>query len=204
MRQADIYAQLRELEGPVVRTREAAALWRSDEGTARRRLRALADAGLILSVRRGLWSLDTDLDPYALAPYLTAPLPAYVSTFSALATHGMIQQIPGRVSVASLDRSARVRTAIAAFEIHHLAPQLFGGYVPWRRGGSIASPEKALFDLVYLRAAAGGRAYLPELYLAPTFEAGAAEVWVDRIAGARLQTLVRRRMREILKGAMVA
>jgi predicted transcriptional regulator of viral defense system len=204
MRQIDMYAQLRELEGPVVRTREAAALWRSDEGTARRRLRALVDAGLVLSVRQGLWSLDIDLDPYALAPYLTVPLPAYVSTFSALATHGMIEQIPGRVSVASLDRSARVQTAIAAFEIHHLAPQLFGGYVPWRRGGSIASPEKALFDLVYLRAAAGGRAFLPELYLPPTFEPAAVQVWVDRIAGARLQTIVRRRLREILEGAVAA
>jgi len=202
MRQVEMYAQLRGLKGPVVRTREAAALWRSDEGTARRRLRALADAGLILSVRRGLWSLDTDLDPYTLAPYLTAPLPAYVSTFSALATHGLIEQIPGRVSVASLGRSARVQTAIATFEIHHLAPQIFGGYVPWQRGGSIATPEKALFDLVYLRAAAGGRAYLPELYLPPTFERGAVQVWVDRIPGARLQTIVRRRVREILKGAV--
>lgn len=204
MRQVDMYAQLRDLKGPVVRTREAAALWRSDEGTARRRLRALADAGLILSVRRGLWSLDIDLDPYALAPYLTAPLPAYLSTFSALATHGVIEQIPGRVSVVSLDRSARVQTAIAAFEIHHLAPQLFGGYVPWQRGGSVATPEKALFDLVYLRAAAGGRAYLPELYLPPAFEPAAVRVWVDRIPSARLRTIVRRRVREILKGAMAA
>lgn len=201
MKQAEIYAQLRDLGGPVVGTREAAALWRTDEGNARRRLRSLADAGLVLSLRRGLWSLDTDLDPFALPPYLTAPLPAYVSTFSALAAHAMIEQIPGRVSVASLDRTARVETTIAAFEIHHLRPELFGGYVAWRRGGFIASPEKALFDLVYLRAAAGSRAYLPELFLPETFEPDVLRGWSERIDGKRLQTIVRRRTRELLSSA---
>jgi len=201
MKQAEAYAQLRELRGPVVRTREAAALWRTDEGNARRRLHGLADAGLVILLRRGLWSLDTDLDPFALAPYLTAPLPAYVSTFSALAVHAMIEQIPGRVSVASLDRSARVQTEIAAYEIHHLTPELFGGHVPWRRGGFVASPEKALFDLVYLRAAAGGRAYLPELSLPAAFEPEALRVWTERIESRRLRTMVRRRAREILSGA---
>lgn len=201
MKQAEIYAQLRDLGGPVVGTREAAALWRTDEGNARRRLRSLADAGLVLSLRRGLWSLDTDLDPFALPPYLTAPLPAYVSTFSALAAHAMVEQIPGRVSVASLDRTARVETTIAAFEIHHLRPELFGGYVAWRRGGFIASPEKALFDLVYLRAAAGSRAYLPELFLPETFEPDVLRGWSERIDGKRLQTIVRRRTRELLSSA---
>jgi predicted transcriptional regulator of viral defense system len=201
MRQPEIYAQLRELDGPVISTREAAALWRTDAGNARRRLRSLADAGLVLSLRSGLWSIDRDLDPFALAPYLTAPLPAYVTTFSALAAHAMIEQVPGRVSVASLDRSARVETSIAAFEIHHLMPELFGGYVAWQRGGFIASPEKALFDLVYLRAAAGGRAYVPELSLPETFDAAALRSWSERIESKRLRTIVRRRMRELLAGA---
>lgn len=201
MKQSEIYAQLRGLEGPVVRTREAAALWHTDEGNARRRLRSLADAGLILSPRSGLWALDPALDPFALAPYLTAPLPAYVSTFSALAAHGMIEQIPGRISVASLDRSRRIETSIGAFQIHHLAPELFGGYLDWERGGFIASPEKALFDLVYLRAAAGGSAHPPELFLPEGFETEAPHIWTERIRSPRLQTMVRRRLRELLRGA---
>lgn len=201
MRQAEAYAELRELKAPVVRTREAATLWRTDEGNARRRLRSLADAGLVLSLRRGLWSLDAELDPFALAPHLTAPLPAYVSTFSALAEHAMIEQVPQRVSVASLARSARIETSIAPFEIHRLAPELFGGYVASRRGGFIASPEKSLFDLVYLRAAAGGRAYLPELSLPHEFERKALDHWSARIRSKRLRTIVRRRTRELLKSA---
>lgn len=204
MKQAEAYAQLRGLDGPVVSTREAAALWRAEEGTARRRLKSLAEAGLAVPVRRGLWSLDAELDPFALAPYLTAPFPAYASTFSALAAHGMIEQIPGRVSLVSLDRARRIETAIAVFDVHHIAPELFGGFVDWHRGGSIAGPEKALFDLVYLRAAAGGSAYPPELTLPEGFDRGVLRAWAHRIGSARLRTLVNRRLEEIVGGTAVA
>jgi DeoR/GlpR family transcriptional regulator of sugar metabolism len=70
MRQTEAYAQLRDLGGAAVGTREAAALWRTEEGTARRRLQSLAEAGLVTPIRRGLWSVEPDLDPFALAPYL--------------------------------------------------------------------------------------------------------------------------------------
>lgn len=202
MRQAEVYAQLRGLGGPVVGTREAAALWRTEEGTARRRLQSLAGAGLVVPIRRGLWSLDAELDPFALAPYLTAPFPAYASTFSALAAHGMIEQIPGRVSLVSLDRARRIQTAIGAFDVHHIAPELFGGFVDWCRGGSIAGPEKALFDLVYLRAAAGGRAYLPELTLPGEFDNAGLSAWLERIGSPRLRTLVNQRLKELVGEAV--
>ena len=198
MSRPEAYAELRDLGGPVVRTREAAALWGTDEGNARRRLQSLVRAGLTISLRRGLWALGPDLDPFALAPYLTAPLPAYVSTFSALAAHAMIEQIPGRVSVVSLGRARRIETTLADFEVHSLAPELFGGYVAWSRGGSVASPEKALFDLVYLRAAAGGRAFLPELSLPAGFERAALDSWIGRIESPRLKTIVARRLRQLL------
>ncbi|HEX3957490.1 MAG TPA: hypothetical protein VHZ03_12805, partial [Trebonia sp.] len=63
-------------------------------------------------------------------------------------------------------------------------------------------PEKALFDLVYLRAAAGGRAYLPELTLPDEFDHDALSSWVDRIGSPRLCTLVSRRLKELLDGAV--
>ena len=201
MKAAAAYGELRKLDRPAVTTREAAALWRTEEGTARRRLHSLQDAGLVRALRRGLWALDPDLDPFALAPYLTAPFPAYVSIFSALAAHGMIEQIPRQVSVASLDRARKIQTALGNFAVHHLAPDLFGGYVAWRGGGFIASPEKALFDLVYIRAAAGSRAFVPELSLPPGFEPEALMTWIDRIKSSRLRTIVSRRAQELLQAA---
>jgi hypothetical protein len=72
MNQIEAYAELRRLGATAVRTNEAAALWRTGEGTVRRRLQSFADAGLVVALRRGLWSADTELDPFALSPYLTA------------------------------------------------------------------------------------------------------------------------------------
>jgi len=202
MKPLQAYGELRRLEQAVITTRDAAALWQTGEGTARRRLRSLQEAGLVLGLRRGLWALDPAIDPFALAPYLTAPLPAYVSLFSALAVHGLIEQIPRQVSVASLDRARRIETAIGLFEVHHLAPEVFGGFVAWQGGGFVASPEKALFDLVYVRAAAGRRAYVPELSLPVSFDREGLWMWSERIASKRLRTLVTRRLRELLREAV--
>lgn len=127
MKQIEAYAELQRLGGPATRTNEAAALRRTGEGTARRRLQSFADAGLVLSLRHGLWSVDTEVDPFALAPYLTAPLPAYASTFSAFAVHGMIEQIPGRVSVVSLGGSRRIQTSIGAFDVQARSSRVFEG-----------------------------------------------------------------------------
>lgn len=77
MRRSDAYASLVAFGRPFVETREAAA-------------------------RFGLWALDRGTDPFVAAPYLTAPFPAYVSLWSALARHDMIEQIPRSVYVVSL------------------------------------------------------------------------------------------------------
>jgi len=163
MRLTEAYADLQRIGRPVISTSEAATRWGVQQQTAGKRLRALAAARLALPLRRGLWSLDSDLDPAVLPPYLTSPLPAYVSLFSALARHDMIEQIPGRISVASLDRARTIVTPLGVYAVHHLAPELFGGFEGSEAAGYLAGAEKALFDTVYIRAAAGSRAYFPEL-----------------------------------------
>lgn len=204
MRAVEAYADLSRMDRPVVTTREAATRWKTDRVTTGRRLRSMEAAGLARHLRRGLWTLDPDLQPFALPPFLTAPFPAYVSFSSALAHHGLIEQIPRRVSVASVDRARRIDTSIAAYDIHHLDPALFGGFTGTERGGYIATPEKALFDAIYTRAAAGGRAYFPELALPADFSGEELRRWTDRIESKRLRTIVGRRIRTILKGAQQA
>src|SRR4051812_40900438 len=146
------YGQLRRVDRSVVTTGEAAAIWGTSGRTAGRRLEAMDQGGLVHRLRRGLWALDPEIPPFAVAPFLTAPFPAYVSFWSAFARHQMIEQIPRQVSVASLDRARTVVTAVGNFEIHHLAPELFGGFTGSEKGGYVATPEKALFDTVYVRA----------------------------------------------------
>jgi predicted transcriptional regulator of viral defense system len=152
-------------------------------------------------LRRGLWALDPAIEPFVVAPYLTAPFPAYVSLWSALSHHGMIEQIPGRISIASLDRARRIVTTVGTYAIHHLAPEVFGGFGGSEESGYLATPEKALFDVVYVRAASGSRAFFPEVSLPAGFDRDRLRSWTDRIGGSRLRTLVNRRIREVLRQA---
>jgi predicted transcriptional regulator of viral defense system len=202
MKTAEAYAQLRQLARPVFTTREAAAHWRSEQTSASRRLGRLGKEGLVLRIQRGLWALDPEIEPRLVGPYLTTPFPSYVSLFSALAEHGMIEQIPRQISLVSLARPRRILTSLGVYVVHQLTPDLFGGFEGNDRDGYLAQPEKALFDLTYVRAAAGSRAYLPELSLPRNFDRRELGRWIERIENKRLRTLVDRRLRELLRQAI--
>lgn len=197
----DTYSDLLRLDQPVVSTRDAAARWHKDQQRAGQRLRAMEESGLVRRVRRGLWALDLDLEPAVLAPYLTSPFPAYVSLWSGLAEHGMIEQVPRIVSVASTARSQRIHTTIGDYQIHHLAPELFNGYEGSIETGYTAAPEKSLFDTVYVRAATGSKAHFPELTLPADFDNARLKEWIDLIRGKRLRTVVARQLGAVLSRA---
>jgi predicted transcriptional regulator of viral defense system len=201
MRAADAYAELLRIGRPIIQTREAATRLHASTSSASHLLRSMEEAGLARRLRHGLWALHTDIDPFTLAPYLTAPFPAYISFWSALARHDMIEQIPRQISVASLDRTRRLTTTIGTYSIHHLAPELFDGYRGSEESGYLATPEKALFDTVYVRAPRGARIFLPELSLPESFDETQLEGWSYRIATPRLRTLVSRGLKDALRQA---
>lgn len=199
MRLTDAYRELASMRGDVVTTREASARWHASPPTTTRRLRGLEQGGLVRQLRQGLWALDTEIEPFAIAPYLTAPMPAYVSLWSALSQHGVIEQIPRRTSVASLDRSQTIETSVGGFDIHQLAPEVFGGFESLPSGGYMATPAKAVFDTVYVRAASGSQAFFPELEMGERFEMDELKKWVDRIPSKRLRTIVGRHVGQALR-----
>jgi predicted transcriptional regulator of viral defense system len=200
-RYTDAYADLLRMQGPVIETREAAVRLGLSISAASQLLRRLERSGLIRRLRRGLWAFTSDLDPFTLPPYLTAPFPAYVSFWSALARHGMIEQIPRQVYAASLGRTQRISTSVGDFSIHHISPELFGGYRQTDDGGQLATPEKALFDTIYLLTPRGGEIRLPELELTEDFAAAELESWTARIADPRIRTLVGRGLRAAMMTA---
>jgi predicted transcriptional regulator of viral defense system len=201
MKATDALGQLLRFGQPIIETRGAAVRLAVSTSRASQILSSLEESGLVLRLRRGLWLLSTDLDPYSVPPYLTAPFPAYVSFWSALAYHGIIEQVPRRFFVASLARTQQVATAVGTYSIHHLVPELFDGFDGSQEIGYIAIPEKALFDTVYLRAARGGQVYLPELELPVGFQEHKLEEWTNRVVRARLRTLVSRGLTKTLAGA---
>lgn len=198
MKTIDALGELQRLGRPVIERGEAIARLGVSPSRASNILRSLEEAGLVSRLGHGLWLVKRDADPFVVPPYLTSPLPAYVSLWSALARHGMIEQIPRQIFVASLDRSRTVQTPLATYSIHHLAPEVFGGFTGTSDSGYIATPEKALFDAIYLRAARRGRVYLPELELPETFARDELKHWVGRITSSRLKTMVERAVDNLL------
>jgi len=189
--------------GPTVTTGEAAAALNVSVSQASRLMRTLEAQDLARHVRYGLWVIGSDpVDARTLIEDVTRPYPAYLSFTSALNAHGMIDQVPREISVASLDSAKRVKTELGTYTIHHLPPALFGGWME-RDGVKLARPEKALFDLAYVSAVHRGRPHrIPELELPAEFDRDELDRWLTRIESPRVRTLVRRGLRYALNRAV--
>ena len=192
MRPADALGDLLKTGRSIMETREVAVRLGVSTSHASHILDSLQEAGLVLRLRSGLWAIRTDIDPLIVPPYLTAPYPAYTSFWSALAHHGMIEQVPRSIYVASLGRTRRINTSIGAYSIHHIAPELFDGFEGSNEQGYLAIPEKAVFDTVYLLAPRGADIRLPELELPRGFRLEKIQAWASRIEPPRLRTIVTR------------
>jgi predicted transcriptional regulator of viral defense system len=195
-------AILKRLGVPALDTADAAAALRLTTAAASQTLTRLARAGFVRSVRHGTWWLEEALEPLRLPEYLTAPLPAYVSLQTALHRHGLIEQIPGVLYAVSLAKTQKVKTKVGTFSIHHMAPEVFGGFEETERGAKVATAEKALFDFAYL---SSGRSRLftslPELELPRGFKRKDLSRWVAKIPSVRSRTLTSQKLDELLAKA---
>jgi len=178
--------------GPFVSTAEAQAALRISLSSTSRLLAELETEGRARRIRHGLWSIGpTAPDPYLLPEQLTRPAPAYVSLVSALNFHGMIDQSPREITVASTGRARRIETSLGVYAVHQLPPELFGGWTDTPHG-RIATPEKAVFDLAYTGAAHRARTRrVPEIELPAGFDPQRIAEWVMRIGSPRLATITR-------------
>jgi predicted transcriptional regulator of viral defense system len=199
MRARDAYAILRKLGVPLVRTADAAAALGQSSVAANKTLSGLAESGLVTSVRHGSWWLEGPVDVHRLPELLTAPFPSYVSLQTALHLRGVIEQIPEVVYAVSLARTQRIETTAGTLSIHHVEPEVFGGYEETAQGVKLATAEKALFDFAYLSA---GRSRLftslPERELPRGFRTAELKRWVARIPSARSRTITTRKLEELL------
>jgi len=199
MNARDALAILRKLGVPSIDTADGAAAFGLSTAAASQTLTRLAQAGLIRSVRQGTWWLEESLDLLRLPEYLTAPMPSYVSLQTALHRRGLIEQIPEVVYAVSLGRTQRLTTKVGSFSIHHVAPEVYGGYDETERGAKIATAEKALFDFAYL---SSGRSRLftslPELELPRGFKRKELKRWLAKIPSERSRTLTEKKLAELL------
>ncbi len=138
----------------------------------RRQLSRWRQTGKIYQLRRGLYSLAPPFQKVNPHPFLIANrmLPAsYVSLHSALAYFGMIPEyVPVTTSVTT-SRPARWETHLGIFNFRHIQEDFFYSYrledIGEGQQAFIASPEKALLDLIYLEPGGDTLDYLTELRL---------------------------------------
>ncbi len=139
--------------------------------TASRQLHALSQEGAIQQVTRGIWCQTHHpfYSPHGAVPYLLDQEQGYVSFLTALHRHGVISQIPRSIQIATTGRGRRLSSPIGEFELFQMQPSLMREGIEVHSGKlfyTIASPEKALFDTLYLSTRKGRRFLrLPELEL---------------------------------------
>jgi predicted transcriptional regulator of viral defense system len=203
MNAAEAYAKLRALGLPVLDTADAAAALNLSTTAASKTLTRLGQSGLVTSIRQGSWWIEGEVDPYKLPAFLTAPLESYLSLHTALHLRGLIEQVPSVFYAASPARTQRITTRIGTYSIHHLAPEVFGGYEETAQGVKLATAEKALFDFAYLSA---GRSRLftalPELELPRGFRRAELKRWIAKIPSERSRTITQSKLEQFLKRAV--
>ena len=160
-----------------------------DPADVRRQLSRWTQAGRVIQLRRGLYTLAAPFQQTPPHPFLIANslLPgSYVSLQSALAYYGLIPEYAAQILSVTTQRPSRWRNPLGDFRFQHLAPHLFFGYqqVSFTPGQDafIAFPEKALLDLVHLTPDGDAPAYLAGLRLQN----------LERLVPQRLLTLVGR------------
>lgn len=197
MNQIEALQKLQALTTPVVESRDVSALLQVSPSNATTILRRLAAEGMIVHLSRGRWLVNRKIDRLALPELILAPHQAYVSLQSALFHHGMIEQIPSIIYAVTPRRARRVRTPLGTISFHRMPPELFRGFeLSPRSDAKIATPEKALFDLLYL---APGRSRifskLPELTVPRRFQWHRLKEYTELVKSPARQAFVSERIR---------
>ena len=183
MQLSKVFAKIKELKQPVFQTRDIVALLDQSTTTASKSLARLAIDKHLLRLNKGLWAMVDRVEPFMLPSYLMAPFSCYISLQSALYHHGMIEQIPEIVYAVSCGRTKTFNTPIATVSVHHIPSALFFGYQEAGKNTfKIATPEKALFDFLYLKPAKT-RLFtkLPELTIPSNFNHKLFLQWLTKI-----------------------
>ena len=143
-----------------------------DPMDVRKQLSRWTAGGKVIQLRRGLYALAAPYQKIKPHPFLVANrlvAGSYVSLQSALAYYDLIPEyVPVTTSVTT-GRPAQVQTPLGNYLYRHVQADWFHSYVFVELGDNqsayIATPEKALLDLIYLEPGSDTLAYLQELRL---------------------------------------
>lgn len=113
-------------------------------------------AGYIVPLRQGWYAFADYIDKPDYARYMASKIytPSYISLHTALAFYGLIPEAVVEITSITTRKTARFENRFATYSYQTVRPDLFWGYEPksMRDGQTfmLATPEKALIDLLYL------------------------------------------------------
>lgn len=143
-----------------------------DPSDVRRQLSRWTAAGKLIQLRRGVYVLAKPwrrVEPHRFFVANELHRPSYVSLQSALAYHGLIpESVPVTTSITS-GRPVTLDTELGRFDFRHVKEEAFFGYGRtgvWKdQTALVATPAKALLDLVYLTPGGDSARHLESLRL---------------------------------------
>jgi predicted transcriptional regulator of viral defense system len=143
-----------------------------DSKDVRRQLSRWTKAGRLYQLRRGLYALAPPFQKVKPHPFVVANRmmrSSYVSLQSALGYYGLIPDVVPVTTSITTGRPNQWQTPLGVYTFQHIKTELFGGYRLVDLGSNqqafVATPEKALLDLVHLQPGGDSAEYLQELRL---------------------------------------
>jgi len=146
----------------------------TDPADVSRQLARWVAAGRLIRLRRGLYAfggaeaaIRRSPHPFEIANRLVPG--SYVSLGSVLALSGLIPEYVPAITSVTTGRPGRRVTPLGAFVYRHVSAAMFWGFETHTLEGGghayVATPEKALVDLLYLTTDSADPRYLDELRL---------------------------------------
>lgn len=139
---------------------------------AQRQLSDWTRAGKLIQLRRGLYAFPPPYAGERPMSYVVANRlvqPSYVSLQAGLSYYGMIPEHVAVVTNVTTGRPQKHQNDFGRFWYRHIKTEFFFGFHFWlvtrKQYAFIATPEKALLDLIYLTPDGDNEAYIHELRL---------------------------------------
>jgi predicted transcriptional regulator of viral defense system len=143
-----------------------------DDRQVRLQLSRWVKSGRLIQLRRGLYALAVPWRKVEPHPFLVANRQhpgSYVSLQSALAWYGAIPEQVPIITSGGTGRPETTNTPLGTYKMQHLTDALYFGFtkieVANRQSAFMATPEKALLDLVHLTPGGDSIGFLQELRL---------------------------------------
>lgn len=198
----NIFVFIKKLGRNIFTTYELAAISGKSTSTIIQSLNRLVRQGLLIKVYRGVWAEPQPraLSAFEVIPFLFPRQRVYVSFVTALHLHGIVEQIPQVVTLASTSHTSTIRTKVGVFSVHQVAPAFFNGFDWYQGQGSflIADPEKALIDSLYISSRKKKQfGHFPELHFSKAFSFKKAAWWASRIPEKKIRLFVTKKLKEM-------